>query len=365
MISASQLIPMLPNGYEEKCFELGIIQRQRGIKTPSDLMLLNLFHLINGCSLTEISEVGRLLKIGNFSDVAFMKKFSKCTEWFKWISEQLAPEIVANYQKPSYLQNYRAIAFDATDVVEKGRSGRTYRLHYGIDIFKICSVDYKITEDDIGEKLSNFTLCKGDLAIADRAYGTINGISHCIDSNADYILRLRTNCFKIYDDVGKTIDLTSHFQNLDFEECGDVKGFVRLNDGRIVPVRICVKRKSREACKKSKQKLHRRESKRGNKLSDAALKFNEYIVLATSLPESISAANILETYRYRWQVEMYFKRLKSILGFGELPKKQVNSSLAWLNGKLMIALLVELFLSKSAFSPIVNDSSEYLEGDQR
>jgi len=364
MISASQLVPMLPNGYEEKCFELGIIQRQRGIKTPSDLMLLNLFHLINGCSLIEISEVGRLLKIGKFSDVAFMKKFSKCTEWFEWISEQLAPKIVADYQKPSYLQNYRAIAFDATDVVEKGRSGRTYHLHYGIDIFKICSVDYTITEDDIGEKLSNFALCKGDLAIADRAYGTINGISHCIDNNADYILRLRTNCFKIYDNVGKTIDLTSHFQNLDFEECGDVKGFARLNDGRTVSVRICVKRKSREACEKSKKKLHRRESKRGNKLSDATLKFNEYIVLATSLPESIPTANILETYRYRWQVEMYFKRLKSILGFGELPKKQVNSSLAWLNGKLMIALLVELFLSKSTFSPTVNGRPEYLEGDQ-
>jgi IS4 transposase len=62
-----------------------------------------------------------------------------------------------------------------------------------------------------------------------------------------------------------------------------------------------------------------------------------------------SAVEILETYRYRWQVEMYFKRLKSILGFGELPKKQVDSSLAWLNGKLMVALLVELFLSKSVF----------------
>jgi len=152
MASISQLIPLLASGYEEKCFELGIIQRQRGIKTPSDLMMLNLFHLINGCSLIEISEVGRLLKIGEFSDVAFMKKFAKCSEWFQWISEQLAPGIVANYKKPAFLQNYRVIAFDTTDVVEKGRSGRTYHLHYGIDIFRICSVDYTITEKDVGEK---------------------------------------------------------------------------------------------------------------------------------------------------------------------------------------------------------------------
>lgn len=364
MTSASQLIPLLVSGYEEKCFELGIIQRQRGIKTPADLMMLNLFHLINGCSLVEISEVGRLLKIGKFSDVAFMKKFAKCTGWFQWISEQLAPCIVADYQKPVYLQDYRTIAFDATDAVEKGRSGRVYHLHYGIDIFKICSVYHTITEEDVGEKLSNFALRKGDLAIADRAYGTIGGIAHCIDNGADYILRLRTTCFRIYNNEGEKIDLISRFQSLDCEECGEVAGFIHLIDGRTVPVRVCVKRKSKEAFENSKKKLRRRESKNGNKLSDATLKFNEFIVLATSLPDSIPAVDVLETYRYRWQIEMYFKRLKSILGFGELPKKQVDSSLAWLNGKLMVALLVELFLAKSVFPPAIKGQPKYLERDQ-
>ena len=351
MTTVSQLIPLLASGYEEKCFELGIIQRQRGIKTPADLMMLNLFHLINGCSLVEISEVGRLLKIGEFSDVAFMKKFAKCTGWFRWISEQLAPCIVADYQKPAYLQDYRVIAFDTTDAVEKGRSGRIYRLHYGIDIFKICSVYHAITEEYVGEKLSNFALRKGDLAIADRAYGTLGSIGHCIDNGADYILRLRTNCFKIYESGGEKIDVVSRFQALGFEECGEIPGFIHLVDGRTVPVRLCVRRKSKEAFEKSKKKLRRRESKRGNKLSDATVRFNEFIVLATSLPQSIPAEDILETYRYRWQIEMYFKRLKSILGFGELPKKHVDSSLAWLNGKLMVALLVELFLAKSVFPP--------------
>jgi len=45
---------------------------------------------------------------------------------------------------------------------------------------------------------------------------------------------------------------------------------------------------------------------------------------------------------------MYFKRLKSIMDFGELPKKREKSSLTWITGKLMVALLVEFFLSSIA-----------------
>jgi IS4 transposase len=84
-------------------------------------------------------------------------------------------------------------------------------------------------------------------------------------------------------------------------------------------------------------------------MSDEAKAFNEYIVVVTNLNDGISAEEILETYRLRWQVEIYFKRLKSILDFGELPKRRLDSVIAWLNGKLMIALLIEILLSKTSF----------------
>jgi len=86
-------------------------------------------------------------------------------------------------------------------------------------------------------------------------------------------------------------------------------------------------------------------------ISDEAKVFNEYIVVVTNLNEDIPAEEILEAYRLRWQVEIYFKRLKSILDFGELPKRRIDSVIAWLNGKMMIALLIEVLLSKTAFPP--------------
>jgi hypothetical protein len=280
-----------------------------------------------------------------------MERFAVCGEWFKAVSAELAPGLILNYDKPKYLKNYRAIAFNASDVTEKGRSGQTYRLHYGIDIFTLNTVSYKITDEKTGEKLNNFTLVKGDLAIADRAYGTISGISHCLRNYADFIFRLRTNCFSVYDESGDKINMLSKFTHLEYEQSAEFSAFVHNADGCAAPVRICVRKKDKEACEKANKKIRRRASRKQQKLSENTEKFNEYIVLVTSLPPEISAMEILNTYRYRWQIENYFKRLKSIMDFGELPKKRAESSLAWLNGKLMVALLIELLISRFVFPP--------------
>ena len=53
---------------------------------------------------------------------------------------------------------------------------------------------------------------------------------------------------------------------------------------------------------------------------------------------------MLEWYRLRWQVELVFKRFKSLAQLGHLPKYDDDSAKAWLYGKLFVALLVEKLL---------------------
>ncbi|MDR0707490.1 MAG: hypothetical protein LBF60_06420 [Treponema sp.] len=76
MPSIAQLLPLLGEDCERKCIELGIIRRAREIKTSADLMTLCLFYPLNGAPLAAVSAVAFALKIGNFSDAAFMKKFA-------------------------------------------------------------------------------------------------------------------------------------------------------------------------------------------------------------------------------------------------------------------------------------------------
>ena len=57
-------------------------------------------------------------------------------------------------------------------------------------------------------------------------------------------------------------------------------------------------------------------------------------------------------YRLRWQIELAFKRMKSIVGLGRLPKKDPASTRAWLYGKIFASLLVERMIEAAeAFPP--------------
>lgn len=86
----------------------------------------------------------------------------------------------------------------------------------------------------------------------------------------------------------------------------------------------------------------------------------------TSLPISISAEKVLKFYRLRWQVELVFKRYKSLLGLGNIPTKTKESSEVWLNGKMFLALLIEKYLGDIDFSPSWNirTGSECMERDE-
>jgi hypothetical protein len=353
MESIAKLMAELPADYEECCIKAGAIERRRGVANPADLMMLGIFHLHNGCSLLEISEIARISKLGRMSDVAFMNRFEKCGDWFKVINGKLASNGIIDYQKPAWMSEKTVIGVDASDVSEKGRSGRLYRLHFALDIFTMGSLQHLITTTDTGESICHFTLKPEDLVIADRAYSTIKGIVHCNKAGAGYILRLRKSSFTVKDNAGDKIDLQHLFSGLKEDEYADITAFATNSDGASVPVRVCAKRKTPEAIVQTQKKLRRKESRKQLLISDEAKTFNEYIVVVTNVSETVSAEEVLEAYRYRWQIEIYFKRLKSIMDFGEMPKRREKSVIAWLNGKLMIALLLEIILAKASF-PLQN-----------
>jgi hypothetical protein len=43
----------------------------------------------------------------------------------------------------------------------------------------------------------------------------------------------------------------------------------------------------------------------------------------------------------RWQIELVFKRLKSLAQLGHVPKHDDRSARAWIYGKLLVALLTQ------------------------
>lgn len=70
------------------------------------------------------------------------------------------------------------------------------------------------------------------------------------------------------------------------------------------------------------------------------LEFAKYVLVFTT-NFRCSTAQVLEFYRMRWQIELMFKRLKSLVQLGPVPKHDDCSSRPWVYGKLLVALVTE------------------------
>jgi hypothetical protein len=67
-------------------------------------------------------------------------------------------------------------------------------------------------------------------------------------------------------------------------------------------------------------------------------------VFTTARHEDLSGEQALWAYRGCRQIELVLKRLESILGLGHLRKTDPEAWKAWLQGKLLVAFLVEALI---------------------
>ena len=97
----------------------------------------------------------------------------------------------------------------------------------------------------------------------------------------------------------------------------------------------------------------KKAAKQGRQLKSDTIEYAEYVTLFTTANRhSFKGQELLSLYRGRWQIELVFKRLKSIIGIGHLPKQNPESCKAWLMGKMFVALLVErMYQEAEFFSP--------------
>ena len=89
----------------------------------------------------------------------------------------------------------------------------------------------------------------------------------------------------------------------------------------------------------ARKRKAQKAKKAKRKLRPTTVALAGWLVLITTLDASWPAPEVLRLYQARWQIELVFKRLKTLAELGSLPKHDEQSARAWLYGKLLIALL--------------------------
>ena len=350
----SLLMSFFPENWMDLASETNALKGLRKDKDTEDFLRTLLIHLAGGHSMRETVARAKLADLADISDVALMGRLQKSKDWLRTMCAHLLREQGVDAGIDS---DFQVRLFDATNVKEPGKTGSLWRIHYSVQLPSLACDYFKVTPTKgkgNGESFFQYPIKEGDYIIADRGYSTVSGVHHVASKKAHVIVRVNTALFLILDSKGQKFPLLDKVTTI--KKPNQIKSWSVLipnRKGETINGRICVIRKSEEAIKISHKKLKANASKKGTNLQPETLEYAKYIILFTNYPdEAFSAFEILEWYRVRWQIELVFKRFKSIAGLGHLPKHNDESSKAWLYGKLFVALLTEkLVRYASSVSP--------------
>jgi hypothetical protein len=301
-----------------------------------------LMHVGHGWSLRETVVQAKLAGIAEVSDVALMDRLRLAEPWLRSLCEQLWK---ANGVRLESALSHRVVRLvDATTVKEQGKTGSQWRIHYSLrlpdlecDHFELTPVRGKNT----GEKLGRFTFQPGELVLADAGYSHPPGIAAVVAGGAEVCVRLNPLSLPLQSPDQQPFELRAKLALLEVGEIGDWPVVAQCGE-RAIAGRVCALRKSQEAIARAQRKIDQRLIRGVSSGTEVAREYACYVMVFTTLPASeASGAQVLECYRQRWQIELTFKRLKSIIQLGHVPKQLDGSSRAWLYAKLLVALLAE------------------------
>jgi hypothetical protein len=277
-----------------------------------------------------------------------MDRLRQAEEWFRWMNSELMARWIVRQPHAVLGSRWNVCVVDGTEVTEPGPTGSSWRIHYAIGLPSLRCSAVQVTDSlgaGNGETFARFGVFPGDLFLGDRAYGVARGIRHVVQGGGDVLVRFGWNNLPLWSGQGnERFDLFAHLRTLHGTALGDWPAFVRDNQ-ELLAGRVCAVRKSRQAIEESQRQVRRKAQKHGNQILPQTLEAAEYIFVFTTVAASmLSPAHVLEFYRGRWQVELVFKRLKSLMALGHLRKTDDQSARALIHGKLFVAFVLEALL---------------------
>ena len=344
------VMQMLPAQWEAKASELGAVRRLRGFDSVGSLLRVLLIHLADGCSLRETAVRASAGGLAAVSDVALLKRLRGCGAWFEWMARELATGMALPSSAEALLPGRRVRLVDGSSVCEPGATGSTWRLHYALNLHTLSCDEVHVSDASVGESLTHFDIRAGDVIMGDRGFAKRPGLRHVVQRKADVVLRASLTNLPLHDRRGRPVDTLPLLRTLAIGQAADWPARVQDDIGAIT-VRVCAYKKTAAQTLAAQEAIQQEARKKQRSVQPQTLEAAGYVIVVTTLAEP-SAAAIMEFYRRRWQIELAFKRLKSLLQLGHLKKIDKDGAKAWLQGKLLVACLIEkLILTAERFSP--------------
>ncbi len=346
------ILSMLPQGLdlEKTARECGALVLPRVIRSAATLLQLVFAYACCRLSLKETSAWAAKQGLAELSTVALMKRLRQSVVWLEFLLRATLAERAGCLAQGGI----RLRLVDATTVPIPGSQGTDWRVHLGLDLGSLSIDSLEVTGSEGGESYSRFRVQEKEVVIGDRGYGHRRGLWSIVQSGGYFLVRLNWQNLPLEDLQGERFDLFGALrQSKEDEAIEFAVQTAPTKEIPAIPARLVVLRKSPEAAEKSRRKLLQAAKKKGRTVDPRTVEAAAYIFVLTSIPaEPFSTAQVLELYRFRWQIEMAFKRFKEILPLRRVPVKDPDLAKTYLYANLLAALLTEdLARDFLAFSP--------------
>jgi hypothetical protein len=345
------LLARLPGGLdlETSARAHGAFVRARRLKSGRELLHLALTYGTGALSLRDTA-AWATLNGAAMSDVAVLERLRSPAvgAWLQTLlGEILAARRAAAVETPAAdgaaAPGWRVRILDAT--VIRGPGGRgEHRLHASYDLAGQRLVALDLTDGRGSESLSRFAIGRGEIALADRAYLKARDLQAVRAAGGHIVVRTGWNAARWRTLEDEPFDLFGLLERVAWGEQAEAAILIRPERRRRdrFRARLVVRRLDPAAAKAARDRARRAASKDQRHLQPQTLKAAEFVLLVTSLDAAaFPTGDILELYRRRWQIELAFKRMKSLFGLDRLPAKDPDLARTWLSAKLIAHLLAE------------------------
>jgi DDE family transposase len=312
---------------------------------------------LSASSLPGLAAQAAAQGLADVSDVALMARIRNSADWLQSLCAEGLARAAAAIGVNAAPRPIRIV--DGSRL--EGPGARTWRLHLCYDVGSARIVDAAITTTREGERLNRLAVTPGEIRLADRGFPQPDGIKATLDAGADLLVRLTWNSLQMRLADGRPIDWRALFAQASAQGSLDLAVRMQKAHSRFepIPMRLVIIKKRPEAAARARAKTRRASAKNQRRIDPRTIAGADHIVLLTSLGrEEFPVAAVGALYRLRWQIEIAFKRLKSILHIDRLPAKDPDLARAWLHAHLLLALLLDTTMADlDAVSPSAADGA--------
>lgn len=333
-----QVAALLPGDLAASAQATGALRRRRGVRSALVLLRIVLAYAVLDWPLRLLGAWCVLQDLADVSDVALMQRLRHSRTWLGYLLIQcLRQRRLPLTACPGVRLRLR----DATTVSRPGSQGTDWRVHLSLDLGRLCVDGVEVTDASGGESLARFPSAPGDIEVADRGYAFAGSLGPSLAAGSQVVVRTNWQNLPLWTATGQRLDISAWLHCALADPIQETAVGLATPQGQF-QLRLIAGRLPAEAAERARRKAHSAARKKGRTPDQRTLWACDFVLVLTSLPSRWwSAGNVLDLYRLRWQVELLFKRFKSLLNFDGLRCKDPELTQTYLLGKLLAALIIE------------------------